>query len=100
MPESGLLKIALQHVGDSIVLTFADNGFGIESKDLPLVFQPFFTTKGLLAGGNKVNPGLGLSVVHGTINEMGGTIEVKSIPGKSTCFTITFPLAPKTPDTL
>ena len=92
MPDGGQLNIALKHAGENIVLTFDDNGSGIEPKDLPLVFQPFFTTKGLLAGGDKVNPGLGLSTVHGMVNEMGGLIEVTSQPGKSTCFTIKFPI--------
>ena len=94
MPDGGLLRISLERADNNIVLIFADTGCGIEPKNLPLVFQPFFTTKGLLAGGDRVNPGLGLSAVHGAVTDMGGAIKVESQLGRSTCFTITFPLTP------
>jgi signal transduction histidine kinase len=44
------------------VLTFGDTGCGIRPEHQPLVFEPFFTTNGLLAGGDQASPGLGLSV--------------------------------------
>ena len=62
------------------------------------MFQPFFTTKGLLAGGGRVYPGLGLSVVHGAVTDMGGKIKVESQPGQSTCVAIALPLAPEAPN--
>jgi len=93
MPSSGMVRICIAPAESSVVLTFADTGIGIPADQLPLVFEPFFTTKGLLAGGDQANPGLGLSVVHGIIVEMGGTIDVQSNVGEGTVFTIVFPVA-------
>jgi len=93
MPSGGMVRICIAPAESSVVLTFADTGIGIPADQLPLVFEPFFTTKGLLAGGDQANPGLGLSVVHGIIVEMGGTIDVQSNVGEGTVFTIVFPVA-------
>ena len=62
-----------------------DNGEGIKDEDIPHVFDPFFTTK-------DYGTGLGLSVVHGIIQEHGGQIEVESELAKGTAFHILLPL--------
>ena len=93
MPDGGRVDIGIHSRGDEVVLTFADTGCGIRGEDLSLVFEPFFTTKGLLAGGDKGNPGLGLSVVHGIVQEMGGRIEAISEPGRGTTLVLTFPVS-------
>jgi two-component system, NtrC family, sensor kinase len=64
-----------------------DNGCGIPADMLPHVFDPFFTTKPVGTG-----TGLGLSVSHGIVTKHGGRIEVESIPGQKTVFTITLPI--------
>jgi len=64
----------------------ADTGHGIPKEDLPKIFAPFFTTKEVGQG-----TGLGLTVVHGIIQEHGGSIEVESEPGQGTTFTVTLP---------
>jgi signal transduction histidine kinase len=66
-------------------ITIRDTGEGIRSEDLAHVFDPFFTTK-------DHGTGLGLSVVHGIIQEHGGQIEVESEPQKGTAFHILLPL--------
>jgi PAS domain S-box-containing protein len=66
-------------------ITIQDNGEGIRSEDLAHVFDPFFTTK-------DHGTGLGLSVVHGIIQEHGGQIEVESELTKGTAFHILLPL--------
>ena len=68
-------------------VTIQDNGEGIKSENLPHVFDPFFTTK-------DYGTGLGLSVVHGIIQEHAGQIEVESEVGKGTAFHILLPLVP------
>jgi signal transduction histidine kinase len=66
-------------------VTIRDTGEGISREDLPHVFDPFFTTK-------DYGTGLGLSVVHGIIQEHGGQIEVESELKKGTAFHILLPL--------
>lgn len=66
-------------------VTVRDDGEGIKGEDIPHVFDPFFTTK-------DYGTGLGLSVVHGIIQEHGGQIEVESELSKGTAFHILFPL--------
>jgi nitrogen-specific signal transduction histidine kinase len=74
--------------GDShevLRVTVRDDGEGIRKEDIPHVFDPFFTTK-------DYGTGLGLSVVHGIIQEHGGQIEVESELRKGTSFHILLPL--------
>jgi signal transduction histidine kinase len=66
-------------------VTIKDNGEGIPSENLGQVFDPFFTTK-------DYGTGLGLSVVHGIVQEHGGQIEVESELNKGTAFHILLPL--------
>lgn len=72
-------------VEELLRITVQDDGEGIKSEDIAHVFDPFFTTK-------DYGTGLGLSVVHGIIQEHGGQIEVESEPAKGTSFHILLPL--------
>jgi two-component system, NtrC family, sensor kinase len=92
MPNGGNISLSLRAENGCAVLRFSDSGNGIPKRELPMVFEPFYTTKGLHASGDKVNPGLGLSVVHGIIVELGGTISVDSELGEGTTFTIRLPI--------
>jgi PAS domain S-box-containing protein len=91
MPAGGDITVALCHVGEEVQLRFRDTGAGIRRQHLPHVFEPFFTTKGLLSGGQGGHAGLGLSVVHGLVQALGGRLEVTSEPGEFTEFTIRVP---------
>jgi len=91
MPDGGTLRLSIGCDDHWVWLDFADTGCGIAEEHLPLVFKPFFTTKGLLAGGDAGNPGLGLSVVHGIIMEMGGEISAASENRRGASFRIRFP---------
>ncbi len=95
MPDGGTLTIRLTQAAGNVVLSFADTGCGIPDENLPLVFEPFFTSKGLLAGGDRTNAGLGLSVAHGIITEMGGQIDVQG-PESGAEFHIKFPIPKET----
>ena len=70
-----------------VVLTFADNGCGIEHDKLDRIFDPFFTTKEVGKG-----TGLGLSVSYGIIQTHAGHISVDSAPGQGSCFRIELPI--------
>jgi PAS domain S-box-containing protein len=88
MPEGGTLRILLERTNSHVKAVVADTGHGIPREDLPKIFAPFFTTKEVGQG-----TGLGLTVVHGIIQEHGGSIEVESEPGQGTTFTVTLPAA-------
>ena len=67
-------------------VTVADTGEGMREEVRSRVFEPFFTTKA------DVGSGLGLFTVHGTVSRWGGTIEVESLVGKGTTFTLGLPV--------
>lgn len=79
--EQGVLIDARSHY---LLLSFEDTGKGIDEKDIENVFNPFFTTK-------EEGTGLGLAICYGIINRHKGELEVRSTPGKGTCFTIKLP---------
>ncbi|MCF8106278.1 MAG: DUF3365 domain-containing protein [Desulfohalobiaceae bacterium] len=79
-----LFKTRYDHSSHELILTIQDSGPGIREDHLSRIFDPFFTTKDVGQG-----TGLGLAVVYGLVEEMGGRIEVDSRPGAT--FTITFP---------
>jgi PAS domain S-box-containing protein len=97
MPNGGNIRIGLKRQTEHVVLTFADTGCGIAEKDATHIFDPFFTTRGTLRGGNQKSAGLGLSVVHGIVRELGGAIELESKINQGTTFTIRFPIDKKKP---
>ncbi len=72
-------------VHEILRITVQDDGAGIKPEDVPHVFDPFFTTK-------DYGTGLGLSVVHGIVQEHGGQIEVESALARGTSFNILLPL--------
>ncbi|MBI5896442.1 MAG: response regulator, partial [Desulfobacterales bacterium] len=74
--------------GEYVVLTVMDTGIGIAPGDLGKIFEPFFTKKVMGRSGT----GLGMAVVWGTVKDHGGYINVQSVQGKGTTFTIYLPL--------
>jgi signal transduction histidine kinase len=73
-----------------LILTFEDNGSGIDAEYLPHIFEPFFTTKK-----NEKGTGLGLAISYGIIQAHNGSIECQSRKGKGTTFTLTLPIRQK-----
>ena len=101
MPQGGRLRIStrlaelpagLLHAGGVvpggrwIVLTVADEGTGMPPDVLVRIFEPFFTTKGGSRG-----TGLGLSTVHGIVQQQKGHIVVQSEPQRGSTFELYFP---------
>jgi len=73
---------------DQLVIEVKDNGIGISKENIEKVRNPFFTTKSPTGG---ENIGVGLSYAYRTIESLGGHIELHSIEGKETTFTIIIP---------
>ena len=74
--------------GKYALITFADNGMGMDEATQKKIFEPFFTTKEVGKG-----TGLGLSMVYGIIKQHEGFINLRSKPGSGTTFYIYLPLA-------
>jgi signal transduction histidine kinase len=86
------ISVSLSKKGRNALLTFRDNGRGIEAKDLKKVFRMFYRVR--VPGENIRGTGLGLYIVRSLINDHGGRIRVTSEgPGKGCAFIIRLPLA-------
>lgn len=70
-----------------IVIEITDTGPGIPEEIMDKIFDPFFTTK-------EKGTGLGLSIVHRLVEEMGGRVEVHSVLGQGSTFTVWLPAGP------
>jgi len=101
MPDGGAVSITTRYrrldapvqgfqsvpEGEYVVLRIEDQGTGIAKEDLPHIFEPFYTKKKMGRSGT----GLGMSVVSGTVKDHRGFIDLKSVPGRGTCFDLYFP---------
>jgi CheY-like chemotaxis protein len=84
----GVIEISTRLEPDlnRVVVDVADNGSGLKEEDVGRVFDPFFTTREVGVG-----TGLGLSLVHGIVTDLGGGIDVESAPGQGASFTVYLP---------
>ncbi|HPU00863.1 MAG TPA: ATP-binding protein [Bacillota bacterium] len=87
MEEKGRIVIETRASDKVVAVHVRDNGCGIDDEDLPHVFNPFFTTKRVGRG-----TGLGLSVSLGIAQSHGGVIDVESVAGKGSTFSLILPL--------
>jgi PAS domain S-box-containing protein len=85
MPQGGRLRIASKQKNGHVRVTFSDSGIGMTREVRQRVFEPFFTTKGV------TGMGLGMAVSYSIVERHGGEIDVRSIPGRGTTFTISLP---------
>ncbi len=92
--EQGSVRIHVQTAEDMIVLSVADTGIGIQKEDLDYIFEAFRQADGSNTrayGGT----GLGLNISKNFIELMGGHIEVSSVYGQGSCFSIYLPKSQK-----
>lgn len=85
MPDGGVLRTSLAHQDKVALLIFKDEGKGIPEKDLPHIFEAYYTTK-------DEGSGLGLMTVFNAVRDHGGRIEVASRPHHGTTFTLLLPI--------
>ena len=83
--EGGTLTVSTRQTGDSVSLTLADTGTGMDEQTLSKIFEPYFTTK-------SSGSGLGLTMVFKVVKEHQGEITVTSKLHGGTSFTITLPV--------
>ena len=84
-PEGGHVTVSLRREGDALALAVADDGIGIAKKDLPHIYDRFWQADA--SRGADRGSGLGLSMVKQIAEAHGGSISVKSAPGKGSTFT-------------
>ncbi|HYL82221.1 MAG TPA: ATP-binding protein [Candidatus Acidoferrum sp.] len=89
MPKGGQLSLETYVSEEDAILAVEDQGVGMTPQAVQRIFDPFFTTKGVGEG-----TGLGLWVVQGIVTSHGGTIRVRSEPGKGSRFEIRLPIPP------
>ena len=107
MRDGGLLTIAAGQVDNQdgqlrvphlsrarhVAIVVSDNGCGMDEETLKRAMDPFFTTKPKDHG-----TGLGLSMVYGFAMQSGGTVRLRSEPGRGTTVTLYLPVGPATAD--
>jgi signal transduction histidine kinase len=71
------VELSTSRKGDRIAVVIQDRGHGIEARDLPHVFEPYFTTR-------RRGTGLGLAISKNIVEALGGAIAVTSGPGGTT----------------
>ena len=96
-PTGGTITISAPVEGDEIRIDVADTGVGIPAENLPRIFERFYRVEKARTRG-KGGTGLGLAIVKHIIKGHGGRVDVKSVVGKGTVFSIFLPLEmPETP---
>jgi len=85
--DQGGITIKVNESGDNLVLTYQDDGSGMPEDVRKKIFDPFFTTKR-----GKGGTGLGMHIIYNLVShKLQGSIEVSSVLGRGTCFTIKIP---------
>src|SRR5215813_8715334 len=112
--EKGTIRLSAWHEGGHIIIEIADDGRGLDAQKIKAaavarglategevekmsdvqafkyIFTPGFSTASQIT--NVSGRGVGLDVVRANIDQIGGTVDVKSVPGRGTSFTIKIPL--------
>ena len=113
-PEQGTIRVSAYHEGGHIIICIADNGRGLNTERIKqkavqnglvteadvekmteaqihkFIFAPGFSTAAAVTSVS--GRGVGMGVVRTNIDQIGGTIDVKSVPGEGSSFTIKIPL--------
>lgn len=87
-PPGSRIKLELDHDDTNVTLQVSDEGIGIPAKDLLRLFEPFHRADNV---GNVQGTGLGLSITRDYVELCGGAIEVESVVGKGSTFTVRLP---------
>ena len=86
--DNGHIDVFLKKVEEQVVLTVSDDGIGIAEENIPKIFDRFYRED---SSRTQNGTGLGLSITKEIVQFHGGTIEVKSLLGIGSTFTVIFP---------
>jgi signal transduction histidine kinase len=89
MNGTGRLSVATRAAGSNVEIDVADTGPGMPDELMPMIFDAFVTTKSADTAG-----GIGLTVVRRIVDDLGGSVKVRSKPGAGSVFTIVLPVHP------
>src|SRR5207244_8030573 len=92
MPEGGTITMRARVDGDHVLLTVTDTGIGMSEEVRRRCLEPFFSTK------DQQGTGLGLSLVHATVQRHRGTLSVDSAPGRGTTVNLRLPINSQAPE--
>ena len=84
MERTGMVRVEIGSREDCACVVVTDDGRGISPQNLPNIFRPFYTTKG-------DGTGLGLSLARRIVEDHDGRIEVSSVVGEGSQFTVLLP---------
>lgn len=84
MPQGGTLTLLTRREAQKAVIEVSDTGIGLTPEECARIFTPYYTSK-------QHGSGLGLAIVQSVVSDHGGTITVRSQPGKGTAFVIELP---------
>ena len=87
-PTGGEVVVSLDHTDKDVLLSITDDGRGFSEEDLPLLFERYKPRR----SGQYTSEGLGLFVAKAVVEAHGGTIEVDSVVGGGTTFTVRLPI--------
>jgi len=88
--DDGLVTVTLTDLNDFVRLTVTDTGIGIAEKDQKRIFEEFYRSSEAQQMTN-LGTGLGLPIVKKFIRQLGGTLDLTSVLGQGTTFTVEFP---------
>ncbi len=91
-PQRTQVTVSAERRDGRVRLAVQDQGIGIDQKEIRRVFQKFYRTRKAEQSG-EAGTGIGLSIVEQIIVQHGGAIEVTSVPGQGSCFTLVLPPA-------
>lgn len=87
-PDGGTIRFTSHLFEDRLMIEVEDQGIGIPAADLPQLFDSFHRAQNV---GNIPGTGLGLSIARRAVELHGGRIQVHSVVGKGTCFSVELP---------
>jgi signal transduction histidine kinase len=89
MPGGGTITVRTRAENEHVIMEVSDDGIGMDEATREKIFDAFFTTKSEVAG-----VGLGLFVCYKIIRLHGGFVDVSSVPGEGSTFSVKLPLKP------